>query len=243
MTLLTHGTGGINVDNTLNTTTVTKTLTYTAGRCIVVEACGFQNGGGTRTLSASSDLDGSLGAADSSNGTVAGPSYVWHLNNLTGGSTVITITASGTMLNLMVLIREYAGGSLTLAQQAKAALSATTAWDSGAVTTGVSTELLVGFGYSTSRNNLTISSCDDGNGNSYTNDQTELTSSGESCASCDFMGTLISASRKANATMAGASTGEMHFVSYAAAVAGFTAKQRKTLSGIGTRVGTRQVRG
>lgn len=217
--LLSHG---ASVTNTSagTVTTVTGTLTLTAGNSIVVEAFGEQTGGGTRTLSCASDKDGSLGTPDSDTGAAAVPSCVWHLNTVTGGSTVITVTASGSpsssMRCLLILVREYAGGALTLANAIQTTQALGTLWDSTAVLTGQTTVLLCGFACTAQRNDFNTGSTagDDGNSNNYTLDlgATEATN-GESCQSEDFMGSLASASRKATMTVPNAA-GTMHFVAY-----------------------------
>lgn len=224
MALLSHGQVVKNVNNTGGATTVTGTLTLAAGSSCVVCAAGFRTGTGTRSLAAANDKDGSLGAADSSLAAVQNPSYIWHLNNVVGGSTIFTITSTDTtgaggMASLVIFVREFLGGVLTFAQQAKAAMAATTAWSSGAVTTGVDTELLVGLTFVTNRTDGVFSTVTDGNSNNYTQDQDQITADGERATSFDYMGTLATASRTCQGTDSTAGSGEMHFAAYSAVAA------------------------
>ena len=214
------GTVGKNVNNTNPCTTVAVTLTLTAGRSYLVAGCGFQTGGGTRSLTCASDLDGDLGTADLSSAAQVSPLYVWRKDAAVGGSTTITVTSSGNMVNMSVLVTEVQVAAMVKRGTGLyAPFTTTTAWDSGPFDTVSGSELLYVVNYITNRSDGVISACDDNNGNTYTVGQKQATSGGESVNDAYFFGTLAQENAEAEATISVSATGRQVFLAYGAAAA------------------------
>jgi hypothetical protein len=214
------GTVGKNVNNTNPCTTVAITITLTAGRSYLVAGCGFQTGGGTRTLTCASDLDGTLGTADLDSGAQVSPLYVWRKDAAVGGSTTITVTSSGNMVNMMVLVTEVQVAAMVKRGTGLyVPFTAVTAWDSGPFDTVSGSELLYVANYVTNRADGVISAADDNNGNAYTVGQVQDTSGGESVMDAYFFGTLAQENAEAEVTMSVSSTGRQVVLAYGAAAA------------------------
>lgn len=206
----THGAQNSGTIHTNDASSCNVTLTLTAGRCYIVMAAG-QALGGAHTFSGTSSLDGSLGAADVSSGSLTAPGYIWHINNAVGGSTQITVSPSGSMFSLHVLVRELIGGGLVFDNGVYATQVATTAFDSGSVTPGVASDYSLGFGYTFSNLNLNSGVAgNDGQGNNYTIDLfTSDSTNGDSTVTEDILTNIASASRKATFTAPGTYNGFM----------------------------------
>lgn len=205
------------VQNTSPSTTVTKAITLTAGSSVLVFGAALQTGGGTRTLICSSDLDGAL-TIDLSSGALATPAYLFRKDNVIGGSTTFTLTASGNCANLIIFITEVQFSAMVFKGTGiNTSFSATTNWDSGAFTTGATTQMFYTGLYITNRTDGVISSCDDANSHSYTVGQKQITTSGESINDAYYFGQLASEAAEAQATVSVSATGRMLVAAYGAA--------------------------